>query len=65
MVVLVPPVTVRRWNASPLLYDTSMNAWAEPASSDPRIITPALTHAAVFDVLTTRATIDPSPSNVV
>ena len=48
VLTLAPFVVSRRWNASPLLNDTSMNACADPASSVSRIITPAFTHAFVF-----------------
>src|SRR5436190_14245032 len=61
VLVLVPLLVVRRWNARPLLYEISMNACAEPASSVSRIMTPAFTQALVFWTAATRATIDPSP----
>src|SRR5690242_5331957 len=55
-----PPVTVRRWNASPFPTDTSMNACAEPASSVSRIITPAFAQSSLPLSDATRATIEPS-----
>ena len=57
------PAILRRWNASPLLNDTSMNPCAAPGCSDSRIITPAFTQGSVFDTASTRATIEPSPDN--
>ena len=41
----VPPVVGRRWNDTPLAADTSMNACAEPASSEARNMTPAFAQA--------------------
>ena len=61
VLVLDPLAERRRWNASPLLYDTSMNACGDPGSRVPRIMTPAFVHAFVFCTVATRATIDPSP----
>src|SRR5438105_3196008 len=46
--VLVPPLAVLRWNATPFPAETSMKACAEDALSEPRTITPALAHAAVY-----------------
>ena len=40
-----------------------MNACADPALSDPRIITPAFVQAATFWTVATRATIEPSPDS--
>jgi hypothetical protein len=59
--VVEPFVDVRRWNAAPLPGEISAKAWREPAASDSRIITPALTHGSTFWMLATRATIVPSP----
>src|SRR6266550_7954220 len=56
VLTLRPPPTGRRWNASPLPADTSMNAWAALGSVLARIITPAFTQAATFCTDATRAT---------
>ena len=45
VLVDIPPCATRRWNASPLPGETSMNACAESAVSRSRIMTPALTQA--------------------
>ena len=61
VLTLAPPVAGRRWNASPLLNDTSMNACAAPGSTLSRIITPAFVHMLMFCTVATRATMLPSP----
>ena len=63
VLALVPPPTVRRWNALPWPADRSMNACAAPGSIVSRIITPALVHAFTFCTVATRAIITPSPFN--
>src|SRR5436190_18977325 len=65
VLVLTLPVVVRRWNATPLPADTSMNACADEAPSVSRIMTPALVHAATSSTDATRATTAASPLNVV
>ena len=64
VLTLAPPVTGRRWNAVPLPGDTSISAWAAPALSESRIITPALVQALTFCTLATRATMRPLPASV-
>src|SRR4051812_31355221 len=59
--VLPAPSDFRRWKATPFDRETSANAWAEPALSEVRIITPALAQVAVFWMVETFATIEPSP----
>src|SRR5579872_1925458 len=46
VLTLVLPSATRRWNARPFAEDTSMKACADEGESEPRIITPAFTHAA-------------------
>ena len=53
----------RRWNATPLAWDTSMKACADEADSELRIMTPALTQFASSEIVATRATIVPSPES--
>jgi hypothetical protein len=48
VLTLDAPLVGRRWNATPFPDDTSMKAWAEDGSSEPRIITPALVQLATF-----------------
>lgn len=47
----------------PFPVDTSMNACAEPASEEARIITPTFVQTCVPSIETTRATIEPSPDS--
>jgi len=56
-----PPLLARYWNADPLAADTIMNAYAESAASDPRIITPAFDQLFTLATELTCATIWPSP----
>src|SRR3989440_3829749 len=54
---LAPPVAARYWNAMPFDGDTIASACLEFASSDSRIITPALAQASVLPSVRTRAVI--------
>jgi hypothetical protein len=61
VLVLTPPVAVRRWKAVPLPGVAIIMACADPAASVSRIMTPALIQAFVFCSLATRAMMSPSP----
>jgi len=56
-----PPVVSRCRYTVPLETDTVIAASRELAASDSRIITPALAHPLVLEMLATRAVIVPSP----
>jgi hypothetical protein len=58
----VAPLERRRWNASPLPVDTSMNAWAELADVELRIITPIFVQTFDPEIEATRAVIVASPA---
>src|SRR5262252_936346 len=57
MNVVEPPVAVRVMNSTSPVGRTSRMTWAEPGSSESRIITPAFANVFVGVVLVTRATI--------
>src|SRR5688572_25727296 len=59
--MLVPPLTGRRWNASPFEYETSAKACADPADSDERIMTPVFAQVDVGAIASTRARISMLP----
>src|SRR5215213_5778260 len=61
LLVDVPFVRVRRWNASPFAALTNIVACLDPGVSVSRIMTPALLHAFWLVTDPTCATIDPSP----
>ena len=61
VLVLTPPVAVRRWKAVPLPGVAIIMACAAPAASDSRIMTPAFAQGSVVGTLTTRAAISTSP----
>jgi hypothetical protein len=58
-----PLVVIRRWKASPLAGEASMNACLDPGANVARIITPAFVHGEMFSTEATRATISPSPES--
>ena len=64
--VEAPLAVKRRWKLAPLPALVppgvmGMKAWVEPVSTLWRIITPALAQTLVLTMLSTRATIEPSP----
>jgi hypothetical protein len=56
-----PPVTVRRWNATPFSGVTNIDTCRASSANDSRTITPAFAHGCVFPNDATRATSTPSP----
>src|SRR5918911_475882 len=61
VLVLVPPVDVRRWNTRPFAAETNIDAWRAFAASDSRNMTPAFVHTSTFCTDATRAVMSPSP----
>ena len=59
---LPPPLTRRRWKATPRSGVTTIIACRELFATLSRIMTPALAHGSVFWTETTRATIVASPA---
>jgi hypothetical protein len=65
VLVEATPVPVRRWNARPFPALTNIDACAESALSEFRIMTPVLVHGSALSTAATLAVIEPSPVSVV